>query len=129
MAEGFAFAMKQLSKGGGPAKIRDRLREEYQKKYGNISDEELSMKAKDEMVYCMGYTAHTYALLPLYRFWLVGWLTSGLCLDVESRESAAERGRGCRQRCYECDGDLEQAKQASSPLEPIVERLSFTLSF
>eukprot|EP01036_Dinobryon_divergens_P032886 gene32886-42564_t len=50
MAEGFAFAMKQLSKGGGPAKIRDRLREEYQKKYGNISDEELSMKAKDEMM-------------------------------------------------------------------------------
>lgn len=51
MAEGFAFAMKQLSKGGGPAKIRDRLREEYQKKYGNISDEELSMKAKEEMVW------------------------------------------------------------------------------
>ena len=59
MAEGFAFAMKQLSKGGGPAKIRDRLREEYQKKYGNISDEELSMKAKDEMV-------SIYSWLPLW---------------------------------------------------------------
>lgn len=70
MAEGFAFAMKQLSKGGGPAKIRDRLREEYQKKYGNISDEELSMKAKDEMVY--SYTVHIYLCVAAVISY--GWL-------------------------------------------------------
>jgi len=51
MAEGFAFAMKQLSKGGGPAKIRDRLKEEFRGKFGdNLSDDELGDKARQQMV-------------------------------------------------------------------------------
>ena len=51
MAEGFAFAMKQLSKGGGPSKIKERLKEEYQRKYGSdLTDEQLANKAREEMV-------------------------------------------------------------------------------
>ena len=37
----------------------------------------------------------------------------GLCSDVESGGSAAQRGRGCRQWGDERDGNYEQAKQAS----------------
>lgn len=51
MAEGFAFAMKQLSKGGGPSKIKDRLRDEYKKKFGDLPDDELSLKVREDMVH------------------------------------------------------------------------------
>ena len=33
--------MKQISKGGGPTKIRERLKEEFRSKYGDLDDADL----------------------------------------------------------------------------------------
>lgn len=49
IVEGFAFIMKQLDKGGGPMKISDNLRSEFKSLYGDLSDSELSQKAREEM--------------------------------------------------------------------------------
>ena len=50
ITEGLSFALRQLNKGGGPAKIRERVKEEFVERYGNLSDSELREKARDEMV-------------------------------------------------------------------------------
>lgn len=51
MTEGLAFAFRQLNKGGGPSKIRDRLGEEFRERYGtDKSDEEIRALARSEMV-------------------------------------------------------------------------------
>lgn len=51
IANGFKVIMKQLSKGGGPSKLTDGLRVEFQERYGtNLSDMELTQKAAEEMI-------------------------------------------------------------------------------
>jgi hypothetical protein len=56
ITEGFAFAMNQLSKGGGPAKIQERLKEEFKNKYGSsLSDGDLQSKAKADLVFFFSY--------------------------------------------------------------------------
>lgn len=51
LTESLSFAFRQLTKGGGPAKIRDRVKEEFKARYGDgLSDEELRAKARDEMI-------------------------------------------------------------------------------
>ena len=50
ITEGLSFALRQLNKGGGPSKIRERVKEEFVERYGNLSDSELREKARDEMV-------------------------------------------------------------------------------
>ena len=45
MTEGLAFAFRQLNKGGGASKIRDRVKEELQQRYGaGLTDEEIRVK-------------------------------------------------------------------------------------
>jgi len=48
--EGFAFIMKQLSAGGGPSQITDRLRTEFKARYGDLSDAELSLKVRENLI-------------------------------------------------------------------------------
>ena len=50
ITEGLSFALRQLNKGGGPSKIRERVKEEFIERYGNLSDSELRERARDEMV-------------------------------------------------------------------------------
>eukprot|EP01038_Epipyxis_sp_PR26KG_P003981 gene3981-5703_t len=51
LTEGFAFAFKQLSKGGGPKKIQERVKQELQERYGaDLSDSELSKRVSAEML-------------------------------------------------------------------------------
>lgn len=51
ITDGFAFAMRQLSQGGGPKKIRERVRDEFRTRYGSeLSDEELRDKARADML-------------------------------------------------------------------------------
>ena len=51
LTEGLAFALRQLNKGDGPSKIRDRVKEEFKSRYGaNLSDKELRLKAREEMI-------------------------------------------------------------------------------
>ena len=51
ITDGFAFAMRQLSQGGGPKKIRERVRDEFRTRYGSeLSDEELREKARADML-------------------------------------------------------------------------------
>lgn len=50
IAKGFAVIMKQLSKGGGPKGITDGLREEFKARYGDLSDDDLTQRAKEEML-------------------------------------------------------------------------------
>ena len=51
ITDGFAFAMRQLSQGGGPKKIQERVRDEFRTRYGSdLSDEELREKARAEMI-------------------------------------------------------------------------------
>lgn len=45
--EGFAFIMRQISKGGGPTQLTERLRQQFKAKYGDLSDAELSKKARE----------------------------------------------------------------------------------
>ncbi len=51
LTEGLSFILRQLNKGGGPKKITERVKEEFKAKYGeNLSDDELRVKAREEMV-------------------------------------------------------------------------------
>jgi len=51
ITEGIAFSFKQLSKGGGPKKIQQRVKEEFQDRYGNdLTDEELRSAARADMM-------------------------------------------------------------------------------
>jgi len=51
ITEGIAFSFKQLSKGGGPKKIQQRVKEEFQSRYGDdLSDEELRLAAREDMM-------------------------------------------------------------------------------
>ena len=51
LGDGLAFAFRQLNKGGGPSKIRARLKEEFAERYGaGLSDDEIRERARAEMV-------------------------------------------------------------------------------
>jgi predicted unusual protein kinase regulating ubiquinone biosynthesis (AarF/ABC1/UbiB family) len=51
ITEGLSFAFRQLSKGGGPAKMQERVKEEFQDRYGaDLSDIELRDAARAEML-------------------------------------------------------------------------------
>jgi hypothetical protein len=51
LTEGLAFTFRQLNKGGGPSKMQERFKEEFQNRYGEgLSDEELRAAAREEMV-------------------------------------------------------------------------------
>ena len=52
LTEGIAFTLRQLSKGGGAGKIRERVGVELRERYGdaNLTDEEVAIKAREEMV-------------------------------------------------------------------------------
>ena len=51
ITEGLTFAFRQLSQGGGPKKIQERVKEEFQERYGKgLSDEELRLAARAEMM-------------------------------------------------------------------------------
>lgn len=49
ITEGFSFVMKQLSQGGGPTKIRERLQAEFRSKYGDLDDGDLQGKARADL--------------------------------------------------------------------------------
>lgn len=51
ITEGLSFAFRQLSGGGGPKKIQERVKAEFQERYGTeLSDEELQKAARAEMM-------------------------------------------------------------------------------
>ena len=51
ITEGLAFAFRQLSQGGGPKKIQERVKAEFQERYGSdLSDEELRLAARADMM-------------------------------------------------------------------------------
>jgi len=51
ITDGVAFAFRQLSAGGGPAKIGERVQAEFRERYGSeLSDRELEKAAQAEMV-------------------------------------------------------------------------------
>ena len=51
ITEGVAFAFRQLSAGGGPAKIAERVQGEFKERYGaELSDKELEKAAQAEMM-------------------------------------------------------------------------------
>ena len=51
LTEGLAFALRQLNKGGGPAQIQARVKEEFKERYGSdLTDEELRDRARSEMI-------------------------------------------------------------------------------
>lgn len=51
ITEGLSFAFRQLSQGGGPAKIQERVKAEFQERYGaELSDEELRKAARADMI-------------------------------------------------------------------------------
>lgn len=51
ITEGLSFAFRQLSKGGGPAKMQERVKEEFQERYGaDLSDSELRDAARADML-------------------------------------------------------------------------------
>jgi hypothetical protein len=51
ITEGLSFAFRQLSAGGGPKKIQERVKREFQERYGaDLSDEELQKAARAEMM-------------------------------------------------------------------------------
>eukprot|EP01041_Mallomonas_annulata_P007088 gene7088-14420_t len=51
LTEGLSFVLRQLNKGGGPSKIRDRVKEEFKSRYGeSLSDEELRAAARQDMI-------------------------------------------------------------------------------
>jgi aarF domain-containing kinase len=51
ITEGLAFAFRQLSGGGGPKKIQERVKQEFQERYGSeLSDKELQEAARAEMI-------------------------------------------------------------------------------
>jgi aarF domain-containing kinase len=51
ITEGLTFAFRQLSAGGGPAKIQERVKAEFQERYGDeLSDQDLQKAARAEML-------------------------------------------------------------------------------
>ncbi|KAL3798857.1 hypothetical protein HJC23_004645 [Cyclotella cryptica] len=51
ITEGLSFAFRQLSQGGGPKKIQERVKQEFQERYGSdLSDSELRLAARAEML-------------------------------------------------------------------------------
>lgn len=51
ITEGLSFAFRQLSAGGGPKKIQERVKAEFQERYGSdLSDEDLRQAARAEML-------------------------------------------------------------------------------
>merc|ERR1712238_206944 len=47
ITEGLTFAFRQLSQGGGPKKIQERVKEEFKDRYGNeLSDDDLQKAAR-----------------------------------------------------------------------------------
>jgi hypothetical protein len=51
ITEGLSFAFRQLSAGGGPKKIQERVKEEFKERYGaDLSDNELRSAARAEML-------------------------------------------------------------------------------
>lgn len=50
MTDGFAFMLRQLSQGGGPAKMRERVKSEFVARYGDVDDDELRKRARAEMI-------------------------------------------------------------------------------
>ena len=51
ITEGLTFAFRQLSAGGGPKKIQERVKAEFQERYGtDLSDKELQEAARAEMM-------------------------------------------------------------------------------
>eukprot|EP00980_Cylindrotheca_fusiformis_P012591 scaffold3084_cov144-Cylindrotheca_fusiformis.AAC.39 len=51
ITEGLTFAFRQLSQGGGPKKIQERVKEEFKERYGaELSDEELRSAARADMM-------------------------------------------------------------------------------
>ena len=51
ITEGLSFAFRQLSYGGGPAKMQERVKEEFQERYGaDLSDTELRDAARADML-------------------------------------------------------------------------------
>ncbi|CAJ1942966.1 unnamed protein product [Cylindrotheca closterium] len=51
ITEGLTFAFRQLSQGGGPKKIQERVKDEFKSRYGSdLSDEELRLAAREDMV-------------------------------------------------------------------------------
>lgn len=51
ITEGLTFAFRQLSGGGGPKKIQERVKQEFQERYGSdLSDNELRDAARAEML-------------------------------------------------------------------------------
>ncbi len=51
ITEGLSFAFRQLSQGGGPKKIQERVKEEFKERYGDtLSDTELRDAARAEML-------------------------------------------------------------------------------
>lgn len=51
ITEGLSFAFRQLAAGGGPAKIQERVKQEFQERYGSdLSDEELRLAARADMM-------------------------------------------------------------------------------
>jgi predicted unusual protein kinase regulating ubiquinone biosynthesis (AarF/ABC1/UbiB family) len=51
ITEGLSFAFRQLSQGGGPKKIQERVKQEFQERYGSeLSDIELRDAARAEML-------------------------------------------------------------------------------
>jgi hypothetical protein len=49
IVDGFAYILKHISKGGGPGKITENLRSEFKARYGDLSDDQLAVKARAEM--------------------------------------------------------------------------------
>jgi len=50
ITEGLSFTFRQLAAGGGPKKIQERVKAEFQDRYGSdLSDEELRLAARSEM--------------------------------------------------------------------------------
>jgi hypothetical protein len=58
LTEGIAFTFRQLNKGGGPAKMRERVGVELRERYGDASltDDEVAAKARQEMMEKMQIT-------------------------------------------------------------------------
>lgn len=51
ISEGISFAFRQLNKGGGPSKIRERIKQDLSERYGEgLTDDEIRAKARMEMV-------------------------------------------------------------------------------
>jgi hypothetical protein len=51
ITEGLSFAFRQLSGGGGAKKIQERMKQEFQERYGaGLSDEDLREAARTEML-------------------------------------------------------------------------------